>query len=78
MEVETNPRARGLVRAHAVKSISDQFELGKTVQHLQKMMEDVTSKEVSAQTVNAACNCVQQLNETIKTVIKAAKFLADD
>jgi hypothetical protein len=40
------------------------------------MMEKVTEKEISPDTVNAACNCVQNLNLTIKTAIQAARFLA--
>jgi hypothetical protein len=41
------------------------------------MMEEVTEKEVSARTVNAACNCISQMNSTIKTVIDAARFLRE-
>lgn len=39
-------------------------------------MSEVTKEEVTADTVNAACNCVQNLNLTIKTAMQAAKFLS--
>jgi hypothetical protein len=42
------------------------------------MMKDVTSKEVNAANVNAACNCISQLNNTLNTVISAAKFLKEE
>jgi hypothetical protein len=41
-------------------------------------MKKVTEKEVTADTVNAACNCVQNINVTMKTAIQAAKFLSED
>lgn len=40
-------------------------------------MKEVTKKEITADTVNAACNCVQNLNLTIKTAIQAAKYLSE-
>lgn len=41
------------------------------------MMQKVVEKEMTPDTVNAACNCVSNINSTIKTAIAAAKFLAD-
>lgn len=61
----------------ALREISDRFGVVDTVRALQKMMVDVTAKEMTADTVNAACNCVQNLNLTIKTAIQAAKYLSD-
>ena len=61
----------------ALQDIGDRFGVVETVDHLKKMMKDVTSKEVTADTVNAACNCVQNLNLTIKTAIQAARFLSE-
>ena len=60
----------------ALREISDRFGLVETVKTLQGMMKEVTKKEITPDTVNAACNCVQNLNLTIKTAIQAAKFLA--
>ena len=40
-------------------------------------MTEVTKNELTADTVNAACNCVSNINNTIKTAIAAAKFLSD-
>ena len=61
----------------ALREISDQFGVGDTVKTLQKMMREVTKDKITPDTVNAACNCVQNLNLTIKTAIQAAKFLSD-
>lgn len=61
----------------ALREISDRFGVVETVQTLQHMMKEVTKKEITADTVNAACNCVQNLNLTIKTAIQAARYLSD-
>lgn len=55
--------------------IDDKFKVGDTITQLHSMMKDVTSKELTPATVNAACNCVARLNETINTAIQAARFL---
>lgn len=62
----------------ALGDISDRFGVVETVKTLQHMMTEVTQKEITADTVNAACNCAQNINLTIKTAIQAAKFLADN
>lgn len=58
--------------------INNQFGISKTIEHLHYMMEEVTKKEINHLNINAACNCISQLNNTINTVISAAKFLSDD
>ena len=63
-------------RRKALRDISDRFGVGNTVTQLQRMMEEVTKDEMNANTVNAACNCVQNLNLTIKTAMQAANFLS--
>lgn len=63
-------------RRKAITDISDQFGVAKTVTQLQRMMEEVTKEEINPNTVNAACNCVQNLNLTIKTAMQAARFLS--
>lgn len=65
-------------RGNALREISDRFGVVDTVKTLQKMMIEVTKKEITPDTVNAACNCVQNLNLTIKTSIQAAKYLSDN
>lgn len=55
--------------------IDEKFKVGDTITQLHSMMKDVTSKELTPATVNAACNCVARLNETINTAIQAARFL---
>lgn len=57
--------------------INDKFRVSDTITHLHGMMKDVTSKEITPSTVNAACNCVSRLNETINTAIAAARFLSE-
>jgi len=61
----------------ALSDISNRFGVVDTVRTLQSMMKEVTKKEINADTVNAACNCVQNLNLTIKTAIQAARYLSD-
>lgn len=58
--------------------INDTFRIGETVNQLHSMMKNVTKEELSAKTVNAACNCVAQLNQTINTTINAAKYLSEN
>lgn len=64
-------------KLQALSEIQDRFGVSDTVKQLQFMMSEVTKTTISADTVNAACNCVQNLNLTIKTAISAAKFLSD-
>ena len=61
----------------ALTEISDRFGVVDTVKTLQTMMKEVTKDKITPDTVNAACNCVQNLNLTIKTAIQAAKFLSE-
>lgn len=61
----------------ALSSINDQFKVAESVQELQHCMREVTKQGMSAETVNAACNCVQNINNTIKTAIMAARYLAE-
>lgn len=65
-------------KAIAIREISDRFGVVETVKQLQHMMREVTKKEITADSVNAACNCVQNLNLTIKTAIQAARYLSND
>lgn len=59
----------------ALEFVNDRFDIRSSVTSLHQMMQEVTKDEFSAKNVNAACNCVAQLNQTINTTIKAAKFL---
>lgn len=61
----------------ALKDISERFGVVDTVKTLQRMMNEITKKEITPDTVNAACNCVQNLNLTVKTAIQAARFLSE-
>ena len=66
-----------LSKRSEIEFINERFKLGETVSQLHKMMKEVTKDEMSARTVNAACNCVTQLNQTIDMAIKAARFLSE-
>lgn len=61
----------------ALREINDKFGVVETVRTLQHMMKEVTKKDINPDSVNAACNCVQNLNLTIKTAIQAARYLSD-
>lgn len=61
----------------ALREIGERFGVVDTVKTLQNLMKEVTKKEVTEGTVNAACNCVQNLNLTIKTAIQAARYLSE-
>lgn len=82
-EYENRPLAQGSRAVQVVgKSqedkitfIDEKFRVGETISQLHSMMKDVTKNELTPNTVNAACNCVARLNETINTAIQAAKFL---
>lgn len=63
-------------RRRAVEYVGDKFGVADTVTELRRLMKGVTSEELNKDTVNAACNCVQNLNLTIKTAMQAARFLS--
>lgn len=67
-----------VTRVDKINYVNDKFKIGETINHLHRMMVEVTKEEVSARTVNAACNCVARLNETIDTAIKASRFLSEN
>lgn len=60
-----------------IQYIADTFNLKSTVEQLHHMMKEVTKTSITPQTVNAACNCVQQLNSTIDMAIKASRYLSE-
>lgn len=64
-------------RKDSVQYIDSQFKISETVNHLHSLMKEVTKDKIDANSVNAACNCVHNLNLTIKTTIAAAKFIND-
>lgn len=67
----------GTTRHNSLRRIDTQFNVSGSIRTLQELMRSVTDKELSAETVNAACNCVSQINSTMKTAIMAAKYLSD-
>lgn len=63
-------------RKASIQFVDQQFNVSQTVHHLQNLMTEVTKDRITADTVNAACNCVQNLNLTIKTAMQAARFIS--
>ena len=58
-----------------IEYVNKTFKVGSVVEHLHYMMNEVTKEKITPETVNAACNCVGKLNDTINTAIQASKFL---
>jgi DNA-binding CsgD family transcriptional regulator len=70
-QVEIVPKSQ----EEKIQFIDDKFHVGNTIDQLHGMMKEVTKDQINPSTVNAACNCVARLNETINTAITAARFL---
>lgn len=77
LQGKTELKVSSQSRREDVEFIQDKFDIKASVEHLHEMMKNVTEKEFSAKNVNAACHCIHQLNETINTTIKAARFLRE-
>ena len=65
-------------KAQSVSFIVEKFSLKKSVNHLHEMMEEVTKKEFTPETVKASCECVGKINEIIDTAINAARFIREE
>jgi len=74
---DKNAEVVGIGKQVALREISDRFGVVDTVKTLQHMMKEVTKEKITSDSVNAACNCVQNLNLTIKTAIQAARYLSE-
>lgn len=66
---------QAITQQDKIRFIDEQFKVGDAITQLHSMMKSVTKDQINPATVNAACNCVARLNETINTAIQAAKFL---
>lgn len=64
-----------LTKTEKIQFIDSKFKISNVVEQLHTMMKEVTKEKIDANTVNAACNCVARLNETINVSIQAAKYL---
>lgn len=73
--ITTIDEEKKITQQDKIKFIDEQFKVGDAITQLHQMMKTVTENEISPATVNAACNCVARLNETINTAISAARFL---
>lgn len=81
LPVQGGSRNIGVVEKNNQNSVGyvvETFKVNDTVNQLYTMMKEATSKDYSPNSINAACNCVARLNETINTVINAARFVAQD
>lgn len=71
----------GLVKTmskeECVQFVDARFKTTETITMLYYLMKEVTKKEINAANINAACNCVARMNETINTAVTAAKFLGE-
>lgn len=76
-KVQANQVSTVKSQEERVRFVNESFGVSKTINQLQGMMNDVIKDEVTPATVNAACNCVARLNETIDVAIKAARFLGE-
>lgn len=76
-DIVQKQESKSLSQIEKIEYVNDQFRVGDTVNQLHHMMKTVTKDQINPATVNAACNCVARLNETISTAIQAAKFLND-
>lgn len=75
---EIVPRdSSAMSQSEKVKFIDSHFKVGEAIGHLHFMMREVTKEGINSNTVNAACNCVARINETIDTSIRAARFLSE-
>lgn len=75
---EKNIEVIDKTKRSSLEHVSETFGVVETVRTLQGLMKEVTKKEVNPDSVNAACNCVQNLNLTIKTAIQAARYLSEE
>lgn len=60
-----------------IEFVDSKFNVAESIGHMHKLMKEITKEKITPDTVNAACNCVAKINETINTTVSAAKFLRD-
>jgi len=68
---------QNMSQVEKVNFIDKQFMISETMNHLGFLMKEITKEKIDTNTVNAACNCIARMNETINTSIQAARFLND-
>ena len=78
MDKKTTALSTTTRQKRALETIDEKFNVGDVMNHLNKMMKGVTDKEMTPDTVMAACQCVSKMNEVMDTTINAAKFLKDN
>lgn len=64
-----------MTQVEKVQFIDQHFKVGEAISHMHHLMKEVTKEKIDQNTVNAACNCIARVNETINTAIQASRFL---
>lgn len=72
LPIKTSPQ---MTQTEKIQFVNDTFKVGNAIEQLHHMMKNVIKEDINPATVNAACNCVARLNETINTAIQASRFL---
>ncbi len=60
----------------AMIEVNQQFNVSQTVRELHRLMGAVTAKEITPETVNAACHCVSEITSQMRTAVHAARYLS--
>lgn len=56
------------------KSVFDGFDTRDIVFTLRDLMKEVTSKDVTSETVHAACNCADKINDLLRIHLDAERL----
>lgn len=68
--LDTRSEERPLKRAE----VDERFDTRTVVKTLEGLMTKVTEKEVTAETVNAACNCADKITDILKVHIEVERM----
>lgn len=71
----TTPTNEFGTKKDKINYINETFQFSKSINQLHSMVDGIVKQEINANNVNAACNCIARLNETVDTLIKATKYL---
>lgn len=69
-------RERALTRKSEsdVEKPHEDFDTGKVARTLHSAMEKILEKEISPASINAACNCAQQITNILKLHLEARRL----
>lgn len=63
-------------RSVAKSPETQEFDTGKVARTLHAAMESLLEKEISASSINAACNCAQQITNILRLHLEANRLKA--